>query len=82
MAVSSANISGEAPPVTALGARNQFGEAVQVYLDGGKAEVGEPSTIIDISGPSPIILREGAISPERIGGVLGMTPEQLRRKDR
>lgn len=82
MAVSSANISGEAPAVTAVGARNQFGEAVQIYLDGGQAEVGQPSTIVDISGPSPVILREGAISPDRIGDVLGMEPEQLRRKDR
>ena len=82
MAVSSANISGQPPAVTAVGARNQFGEAVQTYLDGGQAEVGEPSTIIDISGPRPVILREGAISPERISEVLGVDPEDLRRKDR
>lgn len=82
MAVSSANVSGEAPAVTAVGARNQFGEAVQVYLDGGRAEVGEASTIIDISGPEPVILREGAISAERIGEVLHIPAEDLRRKDR
>ncbi|MHA2788725.1 L-threonylcarbamoyladenylate synthase [Corynebacterium sp. S7] len=80
MAVSSANISGKQPPTTAVGAKQQFGSAVSVYLDGGEATIGEPSTIVDISGRSPVILREGAISAERIGEVLNLDPEQLRRK--
>ena len=80
MAVSSANISGNPPATTATEARQQFGDAVPIYLDGGTAEIGEPSTIIDISGPAPRILREGAISAERIGQVLGLDPESLRRK--
>lgn len=80
MAVSSANISGNPPATTATEARQQFGDAVPIYLDGGTAEIGEPSTIIDISGPAPRILREGAISAERIGQVLELDPESLRRK--
>ncbi|MCP1387317.1 L-threonylcarbamoyladenylate synthase [Corynebacterium sp. TA-R-1] len=80
LAVSSANISGNAPALTASEAKQQFGDAVGVYLDGGPAEVGEPSTIIDISRSEPVILREGAIPTERIGEVLGLEPEQLRRK--
>lgn len=80
MAVSSANISGNPPATTATEARQQFGDAVGIYLDGGTAEVGEPSTIIDLSGPAPVILREGAITAERIGEVLGLDPESLRRK--
>ena len=80
MAVSSANISGNPPATTATEARQQFGDEVPIYLDGGTAEIGEPSTIIDISGPAPRILREGAISAERIGQVLGLDPESLRRK--
>lgn len=80
MAVSSANISGNPPATTATEARQQFGDAVPIYLDGGTAEIGEPSTIIDLSGPAPRILREGAISAERIGEVLGLDPESLRRK--
>ena len=82
MAVSSANISGQAPPVSAVGARDQFGEAVQTYLDGGTSQVGTPSTILDISGPTPVILREGAVTPQQIGEVLNLDPEELRRKDR
>lgn len=80
MAVSSANISGKKPPTTAVGAKQMFGSAVSVYLDGGEATIGEPSTIVDISGRTPVILREGAISAERIGEVLGLDAEQLRRK--
>ena len=80
MAVSSANISGNPPATTATEARQQFGDEVPIYLDGGTAEIGEPSTIIDISGPAPRILREGAISAERIGQVLELDPESLRRK--
>lgn len=79
MAVSSANISGNPPATTAAQARQQFGDAVGLYLDGGEAEVGKPSTIVDLSGPAPVILREGAISAERIGEVLGLDPESLRR---
>lgn len=80
MAVSSANISGNPPAQAAAEAKAQFGDAIGVYLDGGEAEVGTPSTIIDISKPQPVILREGAIPIERIGEVLGLDPESLRRK--
>lgn len=80
MAVSSANISGQDPAISAAGAKNQFGEQVPVYLDGGTCDIGTASTIIDISGPAPMILREGAISAERIGEVLGLPAEDLRRK--
>ncbi|OIR46360.1 L-threonylcarbamoyladenylate synthase [Corynebacterium sp. NML130628] len=80
MAVSSANLTGNPPALNAAAARQQFGDAVGVYLEGGPAEVGTPSTIVDISGPNPVILREGAISTERIAQVLKLDPEQLRRK--
>ena len=80
MAVSSANISGNPPATTVTEASQQFGDAVGIYLDGGTAEVGEPSTIIDLSRPNPVILREGAIPSERIGEVLGLDPESMRRK--
>lgn len=79
MAVSSANISGEAPPTTAHAAKQQLGQAVATYLDGGECPIGEPSTILDLSGDSPRILREGAISAERIAEVLEVDPATLRR---
>lgn len=78
MAVSSANISGHEPPTTAIAAKQQLGNAVSVYLDGGETPIGKPSTIIDLSGPTPYLLREGALSAERIGEVIGVDPEVLR----
>lgn len=78
MAVSSANISGHQPPTTAIAAKQQLGKAVTVYLDGGETAVGKPSTIIDLSGARPYLLREGAISAEDIAKVIGVDAESLR----
>ena len=78
MAVSSANISGHQPPTTAIAAKQQLGKAVTVYLDGGEAEVGKPSTIIDLSGEHPYLLREGALSAEEIAEVIGVSADSLR----
>ncbi|MBN9644943.1 L-threonylcarbamoyladenylate synthase [Corynebacterium mendelii] len=73
MAVSSANISGQPPATTAAQAMDQLGESAAVYLDGGACPVGEPSTIVDVSGPVPAVLREGAVPASRIAEVLGTT---------
>ena len=62
MAVSSANISGQPPAVTAEQAREQLGDAVAVYLDGGPARAQVASTIVDVTAEVPRILRAGAIS--------------------
>ena len=78
MAVSSANISGHQPPTTAIAAKQQLGKAVTVYLDGGEAKIGKPSTIIDLSGPHPYLLREGALTAEQIGEAIGVTAASLR----
>lgn len=66
MAVSSANLSGSPSAMTAAEARDQLGEAVSVYLDGGRAAGGVSSTILDLTGPQPRLLRRGAISVGRL----------------
>jgi L-threonylcarbamoyladenylate synthase len=66
MAVSSANLSGSESATTAAEARDQLGEAVSVYLDGGKVSGGVASTIVDLTGPQPRLLRRGAISVGRL----------------
>ncbi|MBB4855034.1 tRNA threonylcarbamoyl adenosine modification protein (Sua5/YciO/YrdC/YwlC family) [Mycobacteroides chelonae] len=71
MAVSSANVSGQPPALTAEEARDQLDDDVAVYLDGGAAELGAASTIVDLSGPVPLIVREGPITREQIVDVLG-----------
>lgn len=78
MAVSSANISGQPPATNAQMAEDQLGDDVSVYIDGGDATIGEPSTIVDLSSGRPRILREGALTAERIGEVLGMAAAELR----
>jgi tRNA threonylcarbamoyl adenosine modification protein (Sua5/YciO/YrdC/YwlC family) len=78
MAVSSANISGRPPATTAPDAREQLGESVAVYLDGGPAEKAMPSTIVDLTDVTPKILREGAVSAEQIAEVIGTGVESLR----
>ena len=71
MAVSSANISGSPAPATSSGAVRQLGDSVAVYLDGG--DCGEPvaSTIVDLTGDNPLILRQGAVTAAEVREVLG-----------
>jgi tRNA threonylcarbamoyl adenosine modification protein (Sua5/YciO/YrdC/YwlC family) len=66
LAVSSANRSGHPAATTMLEARLQLGAAVAVYLDGGPRPGGVPSTIVDLTGDEPVLLREGAISAETL----------------
>ncbi|MGH4016212.1 MAG: L-threonylcarbamoyladenylate synthase [Pseudonocardiaceae bacterium] len=73
MAVSSANRSGHPPAASVEQAREQLGDRVPVYLDGGPS--GEPvaSTIVDLTADDPVVLREGAITAGEIGAVLGLS---------
>jgi L-threonylcarbamoyladenylate synthase len=59
--VTSANVSGLPEASDAAEIRDQLGEAVDLILDGGRAQGGPPSTVVDCSGPTPRILRDGAI---------------------
>ena len=61
LAVSSANRTGQPAATTAAEAQEQLGDSVAVYLDGGTSPGGVPSTILDVTGPTPRILRQGAI---------------------
>jgi L-threonylcarbamoyladenylate synthase len=61
MAVSSANRRGQPPGRTAAEAAEQLGDAVAVYLEGGPTVDDRPSTIVDVTGPVPRVLRKGAV---------------------
>jgi len=71
MAVSSANRSGHPPAATVGEAREQLGESVAVYLDGGPSGEPVPSTIVDLTGDEPVVLREGAVSVAAISEAVG-----------
>ena len=70
MAVSSANRSGHPAALTAEQARDQLGDSVLVYLDGGPAVVGVASTIVDVTTETPRIVRTGAVSADALRAVL------------
>lgn len=72
MAVTSANTTGDPAARTADEARTMLGEDVAVYLDAGSVEAGEPSTIIDCTGPEPVTLRLGALSQSEIDAALAV----------
>ena len=71
MAVSSANVSGRPPATTVTEAVEQLGDSAAVYLDGGPCRVGVASTIVDLTGAEPRILRTGAVDAAAIAEVLG-----------
>ncbi|MEZ0065965.1 L-threonylcarbamoyladenylate synthase [Streptacidiphilus sp. MAP12-20] len=62
LAVSSANLTGGPSPATCDEAEEQLGQSVSVYLDGGRADHAVPSSIVDVTGKIPVLLREGAVS--------------------
>ena len=61
LGVSSANRTGLPPATDAAEAARQLGTAVQVYLDGGECGEPVPSTIVDLTGDAPRVLRQGAL---------------------
>ena len=72
MAVSSANITGNPAATTADKAVEQLGDLVSVYLDGGPCPGGVASTIIDLTGSVPRLLRSGAIPMDRLREVAAL----------
>ena len=63
LAVTSANRSGESPALDDTGARAALGDAVAVYLQ-GTARGGAASTVVDLTGPQPTVLRPGPVAWE------------------
>lgn len=70
IAAPSANRFGRISATTAAHVREEFGEAVACVLDGGASDIGIESTIVDCSGPSPVLLRPGMITPQQLESVL------------
>lgn len=71
LAVSSANRTGRPAAATAAEAYKQLGDSVEVYLEDGErsADVGA-STIVDTTGPAPVVVRQGVISLEQLREVV------------
>src|SRR4051812_8676273 len=70
MAVTTANKIGRPAPLTAEAAREQLEYSVRVYLEAGEAVDPAPSTIVDVTGDVPKVLRDGAIPFEKLRDVV------------
>ena len=66
MAVTSANRTGQPAAMTCDEAMEQLGESVSVYLDAGPSTGGLASSIVDVTGDRPRLLRAGAVPVERL----------------
>jgi L-threonylcarbamoyladenylate synthase len=71
VAAPSANRSTELSPTTARHVEKSLGDRVAMIVDGGPTAVGIESTVIDLTGETPVLLRPGAISTDDLASVLG-----------
>ncbi|MFZ5634713.1 MAG: L-threonylcarbamoyladenylate synthase [Bacillota bacterium] len=71
VAAPSANLSGRPSTTTAEHVRSDLEGRIDAILDGGAAGVGMESTVVDMTGDVPVILRPGGITPEQIRAVAG-----------
>ena len=73
VAAPSANKSGRVSPTTAAHVREEFGAECPLIIDGGACSVGLESTVLDISGDAPVLLRPGAITKHMISECLQLS---------
>ena len=81
LAVSSANVSGQPAATTADEAMAQLGNSVSVYLDAGPCPGDLPSTIVNLTGSVPRLLRPGVISVERLQEVVPLALDEVPEDD-
>ena len=67
----SANISGQVSPTTAAHVLDGLGGRIAAILDSGPCSVGVESTVLDLSGPDPVLLRPGGATVEAIEALIG-----------
>ena len=58
-------------PTAAAAAAEQLGDDVSIYLDGGPSPIGVASTVVDLTTEVPRVLRQGAVSLDRLREVIG-----------
>ena len=73
LTATSANPSHQEPATTAEKVFSYFGEAIDLILDDGEAQANQPSTVIDVSGVEPRVIRDGAIAWSAIRKMLNST---------
>jgi len=84
LAAPSANLFGRTSPTTADHVADQLGKQIPYILDGGPCHIGVESTVLDLSGPEPLLLREGGLTAESLEAFLGrplQRPNRLAQAD-
>ena len=71
IAAPSANASGKISPTTAEHVARSLGMKVAMILDGGRCPVGIESTVLDLTGPAPVLLRPGGVTAEELADAIG-----------
>lgn len=71
LAAPSANASGTVSPTSATHVAESLGTKISLILDGGPCRIGVESTVIDLSGKTPAILRPGGLAREEIEAAIG-----------
>jgi L-threonylcarbamoyladenylate synthase len=71
IAAPSANRSGRISPTAAVHVAAELGDRVSLILDGGPCAVGVESTVLDLTGPTPALLRPGGITLEQLTAIFG-----------
>ncbi len=74
LAAPSANLASRLSPTTAVHVRDQLGDRIPLIVDGGPTPVGIESTVLDLTGTPPRVLRPGMIHEESLAAVLGEAP--------
>lgn len=72
LAAPSANRSGIPSPTTVAHVLADMEGRIAAVVDGGECRVGVESTVVDLSGPTPRLLRPGGVTPEMLGKVAGL----------
>ncbi len=75
IAAPSANISGRPSPTKAAHVKADMEGKADMILDGGDVPIGVESTILDMTGTPPVLLRPGAVTKEMLGAVIGEVAE-------
>ncbi len=77
IAAPSANISGRPSPTSAKHVMHDLNGKIDAVIDGGSANIGLESTVLDLTAPTPAILRPGGVSFEQLKEVLGKVGKQF-----
>jgi L-threonylcarbamoyladenylate synthase len=81
VAAPSANLFSRPSPTTAAHVLEDLRDRIEIVIDAGPTRVGVESTVLDLSGPVPVVLRPGAVTREMLLGVLPSVDERTGRPE-